>query len=743
MKHSNTHVVFLASLLILLFSPAITTAQDSWNLEYLGGLAGHIEDVRIDGEFAFCAVRSGLLVLDISAVDSPVQLALLPLPGVFDIDLKGSYVYLTGCPYSMEPAGGLFVVDISDPGTPICVGYCEEPENPRDLVVDGDYVYVADANHGLRIIDVHDRAAPQQVGFLAADSPLDGLDKSGDMIYLADRYEGLRVIDVSNPALPLQIGLFDPPQYVDTVTISGDTAYVGSYPGLRIVDISVPSLPVELGVFDVGQSVGHIAVEQHIVYLSHSTYVSTIDVTVPSSPVELDMLHLYGRTEALAVVSHTVFVACQWGGLRIGDVTNPAAMTEIGAHETLGTVQNAVIADGTVYITGGHQYSGEFAGPLYKSDPANERLWMDSGLFVVDIATPTVPVQLGFHWFGNATDVAVIGDLAYVTDFLGWFGVMDVSDPAAIELLGTTITPYRAGRLDVEADHALVCTLEHGLRVIDLGEPTNPFEVDDLAIDCTDVVIQDDLAYIASLDFGLRIIDISDPTSVNEVGNLAVDNWSCALVVLDDLVYLANGALGLRIIDVSDVTTPNEVALYDTPGYATSVAADGDYIYVADGDGGLRIIDADGPSSPQEVAYYVTPLPANSVDVIGDNVVVGIGEGGMLVLENEVRTSIDQDDLAPEIPDRNALQQNRPNPFNPRTTLAFELREPALVTLRIFDTSGRLVRTLVTGESVAAGHHESTWDGTDESGRKLAAGVYLYRLETPTYSETRRMTLLK
>lgn len=90
-----------------------------------------------------------------------------------------------------------------------------------------------------------------------------------------------------------------------------------------------------------------------------------------------------------------------------------------------------------------------------------------------------------------------------------------------------------------------------------------------------------------------------------------------------------------------------------------------------------------------------------------------------------------------------ALHPCRPNPFNPATTISYDLPEAAVVHLRIHDLAGRLVRTLVAGEAVGEGRHEILWNGRDETGQVMAAGVYCYRLDAAGFSMTRRMTLLK
>jgi hypothetical protein len=89
-----------------------------------------------------------------------------------------------------------------------------------------------------------------------------------------------------------------------------------------------------------------------------------------------------------------------------------------------------------------------------------------------------------------------------------------------------------------------------------------------------------------------------------------------------------------------------------------------------------------------------------------------------------------------------ALEQNVPNPFNPVTAIRFALPAESEVRLDVFDVAGRLVRTLAGGR-LAAGEHAITWDGRDERGRRVASGIYLYRLATPAERAERKMVLLQ
>ncbi len=89
------------------------------------------------------------------------------------------------------------------------------------------------------------------------------------------------------------------------------------------------------------------------------------------------------------------------------------------------------------------------------------------------------------------------------------------------------------------------------------------------------------------------------------------------------------------------------------------------------------------------------------------------------------------------------LAQNYPNPFNPQTTIAFDLPAEQVVSLWVYDVSGRLVRVLVDGEIIAEGRNEATWNGRDDAGRRVASGTYFYRLKAGAYAETKRMALIK
>ncbi|OQY26739.1 MAG: hypothetical protein B6244_12680 [Candidatus Cloacimonetes bacterium 4572_55] len=88
------------------------------------------------------------------------------------------------------------------------------------------------------------------------------------------------------------------------------------------------------------------------------------------------------------------------------------------------------------------------------------------------------------------------------------------------------------------------------------------------------------------------------------------------------------------------------------------------------------------------------------------------------------------------------LEQNRPNPFNPCTTIQYEIPRASLVTLSIYNINGQLIRTLVNKKQSPGSHHV-VWDAQNNTGRKVTSGVYFYRLETSDSSANKRMVLLR
>jgi hypothetical protein len=101
-----------------------------------------------------------------------------------------------------------------------------------------------------------------------------------------------------------------------------------------------------------------------------------------------------------------------------------------------------------------------------------------------------------------------------------------------------------------------------------------------------------------------------------------------------------------------------------------------------------------------------------------------------------------QDPAIDRSPARTALYQNVPNPFNPTTTISFDLARDAHVRLHIYDVTGHLVRQLVE-ERLERNRHEVVWDGMNDAGLSVSSGIYFYRLETASFTDTRKLVIVR
>jgi hypothetical protein len=146
----------------------------------------------------------------------------------------------------------------------------------------------------------------------------------------------------------------------------------------------------------------------------------------------------------------------------------------------------------------------------------------------------------------------------------------------------------------------------------------------------------------------------------------------------------------------------------------------------------------------QKIHVDLTGVVHPSADAATLRFTPSYGDGllEIFALDNVTVGLYDTAVAAPSIPVRTALLGVHPNPANPRATVEFQLERAGPVQVTVYDLRGRNVRRLVDGV-VDAGRHEETFDGRDESGRSVASGIYLVRLQTRSEIFARRFTLVK
>ena len=137
--------------------------------------------------------------------------------------------------------------------------------------------------------------------------------------------------------------------------------------------------------------------------------------------------------------------------------------------------------------------------------------------------------------------------------------------------------------------------------------------------------------------------------------------------------------------------------------------------------------------TPTEPIIYTSNLFVISNDSEMDTLIVPVSGVGIMLARIE---------LDAQLPHILVLYPNYPNPFNPVTTLRYDLPENSLVNITIYDMLGREVKTLIN-QTQDAGYKSVIWDATNDYGKPVSAGIYLYQIQAGEYISTKKMVLLK
>ncbi len=210
----------------------------------------------------------------------------------------------------------------------------------------------------------------------------------------------------------------------------------------------------------------------------------------------------------------------------------------------------------------------------------------------------------------------------------------------------------------------------------------------------------------------------------NNDGKLAVSD------VISFIILARNNPVDQRLDRNSDgkYNLGDLIALIDDIWTGACSESAGESTSLASASGGIIIDETDGLTTDQ-IGYIETILQQLDLTLEQQEAfrIALYGQSGIAAL-----------------PKAFVLAQNAPNPFNPATTISYSVQQGATVevSLKVYDIRGRLVTTLVN-EIKDAGTYTVFWEGTSDSGQKIASGVYFYRLQAGEFTQTRKMVLLK
>jgi hypothetical protein len=395
----------------------------------------------------------------------------------------------------------------------------------------------------------------------------------------------------------------------------------------------------------------------------------------------------------------------------------------------------------------------------------------DSGPIIIDVTDPTNPFVrktiTGAGVFGF--DVKVWGNYIYTCE--GRFGAVGASSRAIditnldVPVISDAFTNAHA--LSIHPDGYLFAEYL-GLRCYDLNADPTPAGYlwydgtnggHDSTVDVEHNRLYDFHGYddthiwdITNINSRVLLGSIVDPTILYSHSGDATEDGN-HLFVCDE--FAVGEGKDCTVWLISNPATPTKVGtVSDISATIRNLYVVGDFAFVSYYTAGFRVYDVANPASPvlldtydtdplhtgdgwESGCYGIYPYGPNGVVYATDQ------ENGLFLFGVEGFTGLPTGvDDTPRVRAGARVLGNYPNPFNPSTTIAYEIDRGADVTLAIHDATGRLVRVLFRGRE-DAGRHEVPWDGVDGQGARAASGVYFVRLDALGTADTGRLVLLK
>lgn len=390
------------------------------------------------------------------------------------------------------------------------------------------------------------------------------------------------------------------------VAVNGDHAYIGEGPRLAILNISQPSSP-----FEVGQKLLLPGMVKDIALRGNYAYVAAgeaglriIDVSNPTAPSEVGFADTPWIATSIALAENFAYIADDWTGLRIIDIADPANPVEVGAYDTPGQAFSVAVAGNMAYVTDGE------------------------GLRILDVSDPTTPTDVSFQFvWGTAYGVAVAGNYAYVSEgglSSDGLRVINIANPAEPVVVGSVDTDGYSNNVTVVGNYAYVISYSYGLRIINVANPAEPVVVGSIETPgyTEGLAVAGNFAYVAANFRGLRIINVANLAVPVEVGS-----YEAPLRLVYDVVVVSNyayvGGYGdngycLLVIDIADPSAPVVVGSVDMEDFSTDIAVSGNFAYVTSYGTGLLVIDITNPVTPVVIGSVTTIQNTRGVTVVGN-----------------------------------------------------------------------------------------------------------------------------
>ncbi|UCF04573.1 MAG: T9SS type A sorting domain-containing protein [bacterium] len=665
------------------------------------------------GEYGFiCAGDLGVQVVRIAEPVLPPELAssytstYLP----WGITISGDYAYLANQPGSSD----LQVLDISDPTNPILAGSCNTPDGSFEIAVSGDHAYVAGRLTGLLVMDISDPTSPMHIATYNTSGYAVGLAVSGNYAYVADYGSGLLVFDVSNPATPTLVDDYNTPHLARNVRISGDCAYLADgQTGMMVFDISDPTNIVHIGTCDTPYEAYDLTIEGDYAYIGDlESGLQVIDISNPTTPIIIGSCDTPGRVRGVTVEGDFAYAADRGSGLQVIDITDPTNPILVGNYDTPGHAR-------VVAITGDYAYVADVEGGVHIFHVFQRRFNTTSNtgrsLAVNELKRDIAEVQLTTTEVGTIVWSVSADNGAHWEPIVPGAGWHSVIHPGS-ELMWKSQHVYDLEQPGINPTCSFIemewiySSVEVGFD-IKPGSCPNPFNV-------KNDPNEDDKGEGPNKEYAKPRKGGVLPAAIVGSDELDVNEIDISTILLEGIAPIRS--------NYEDVTRPVE-------------------------NGGECACTDEGPDGYLDLTLKFRRMEL--AEVLGS---VGHGEVVELTITGSLLdgTAFEGTDCVTIVGKRSSgpkfekievveLWPPVPNPSNPMTRISYSVPDACVVSMEIYDISGRLIIRLLDNITVTGGKHTVEWRGVDKYGRAVGSGVYLYRLIAGNEIITRKMVLLR
>ncbi len=672
-------------------------------MEYVNStLWNGVNDIEIVDNYAYCGFVNGLVILDYTDAEYPVEISRLYTEGeTFAVAIESDLALLA------SGTAGLQVIDISDIESPQLISTFHTGGEIIDLEITGDYAFLADNDKGIYAIDFSDPEHLEQVYYQSYSLVMD-ITGYNNMLYISSDIDGVIVYDIANPELPELITTIPIPAGCNKAFIDGDILYAfnnwGS--GLLIFDITDPYTPQLLSQLNEGYIDIHIR-NDYAYILTWDDDLIVVDISDPSAPVVVNRIAVSGLGTTLAYGNGMLYAAFSNRGIYSYDISTQDTPELVNHYTTSRRIFTSEKHDGLLYAGGFH---------------------------IVDNSNPSLPEVLGRlilpEW---VTDYYITDTHAFVAAGDNTLYIIEITNPFTPDIVGTYTAPSSIRGIAVKDNLAYLLLYQADMQIIDLDYlefPSLVAEYDISATQPTSMTKNGDYLYISDDYLGLLILDISNSLEPEYISEFYVPHYCKSVDIVDSRAYLVT-CLSYHIIDVGDPYNPSQVVAWGAQGQAQNMWTDGHYAYLAEND--IWICDISDLPNIYSVARYNTPGWATDVAVDGEYVY--ISDRNSLITCRFSPTGID--DTEPIVPSSYHLAGNYPNPFNASTNISYDIPSATDVRIDIYDILGRKVETLVDSYH-QAGRHNVTWHASDKP-----SGIYLYKIQAGDFSQTRKCIMIK